>query len=140
MTKNCLIDVFPRTGLAEDQQKVLLEMIRPIHDLEREQRLSLKKDSSEEDKLKSSPRPLHVPPPPPFKCTPGGEVVPLTPAEIYVRAMHKILDKTDKLADRQKAQESMKEALPCMDKMFKREHLDQAASEAAASENPAGTG
>lgn len=128
MTRKCLGEVFPKSGLPEDQQKTLLDMIRPINDLEREQRIREQRkleeqraDDNEKDKAPKTPaRPIYTPPPPPFKCE-QGEIVHLTPAEIYVRAMVKILEKTDIVPERQKAQEAMNHALPCMDTMFKKE-------------------
>ncbi|XP_003744327.1 uncharacterized protein LOC100908877 [Galendromus occidentalis] len=118
LTRSCLIEVFPRTGLPEDQQRILLDMIRPIPELEREHRRDFPDDGEKE---RSLPRPPLGPPPPPFKCTELGEVIPLTPAELYVRAANKILDRTDKIAERKKAQDSLLLALPCMDRMFRKD-------------------
>lgn len=132
-TKGCLAEVFPRTALPEDQQKILLDMIRPINELESEQRYRdyqrEKAEDGEKERANNPRRPVYTPPPPPFKCV-ANEVVHLTPAEIYVRAMVKILDKSDLITDRQRAQESMREALPCMDTMFKK-------NAAAVAEKPA---
>nr|ALC78841.1 hypothetical protein [Dermanyssus gallinae] len=107
-TKKCVNDLLPQSGLEQRDQQALLEMIKPMHVLQREH-------STDQSGRQHAQHTFT----PPYKCSPQGELLTISPAEVYVTSMGKHLDATDKVSQRAKAQKVFRDALPCMEEIFK---------------------
>jgi len=107
-SKGCVGTELGKTDLSDENQKAVVEMIKPMHDLQREH---------EQCQGANCKPHLHTYTPP-YKCSSNGELVEISPAEVYVTGMNKHIDAMGK-PNADKIKKAFTDALPCMEEMFK---------------------